>query len=227
MPCRRQNPHRARAKPTIKLYEPTITPNLGRRLTGGGNGLSNANGFHFYKESCVVGRSTGLAIVSCTAFVLSACSSAPPGSSPPLPPASRSASATRVRPDFNDSAYVKIHFHNGWGVRVTARTEWSYFIFPAYFLAEEQCVLPNQDWASEIGFQYPNGEVAITADRDNCTGHKDTHERALVFSSIEYTHANPERATITSDVRDDKRYGFSLCGRQTYPIMGEIRCDHR
>jgi len=179
------------------------------------------------KKVCFVGRSTGFAIVSCTAFLLSACSSAPQGNSSPIPSAGSSANATRVRPDFNDSAYVKVHFHNGWDVRVTARTEWSYFILPIYFLAEERCVLPNQDWTSEIGFQYPNGEVAITADRDNCSGHKDTHERNLVFSSIQYTHADPERATITSDVRDDRRYGFSLCGRQTYPIVEDLRCDHR
>lgn len=179
------------------------------------------------KKVRLVERSTSFAIVSCAALLLSACSSAPQGNSSAIPPAGSSANATRVRPDFNDSAYVKVHFHNGWDVRVTARTEWSYFILPTYFLAEERCVLPNQDWTSEIGFQYPNGEVAITADRDNCIGHRDTHERVLVFSSIQYTHADPQRATLTSDVKDDRRFGFTLCGRQTYPIMGELTCDHR
>lgn|GEM_PF-3506132 len=179
------------------------------------------------KKVCLVRRSTSFAIVSCTSFLLSACSSAPQGNSSPLPLAGSSANATRVRPHFNDAAYVKVHFHNGWDVRITARTEWSYVIFPIYFLAEERCVLPNQEWTSEIGFQYPNGEVAVTADRDNCVGHKNTHDRGLVFSSIQYTHADPARATITTDVRDDRRFGFSLCGRQTYPTMGVLTCDHR
>ena len=172
-------------------------------------------------------RSTVFGIVSCAAFLLSACSSAPQGNSSSIPPAGGSANAARVRPDFNDSAYVKVHFHNGWDVRVTARTEWSYLWLPTFFLAKEHCVLPNQDWTSEIGFQLPDGEVAITADRDNCIGHKDTHERVLVFRSITFTHADPERATITSDVKDDRKFGFSLCGRQTYPITGDLKCDHR
>lgn len=172
-------------------------------------------------------RSTAVAIASCAALLLSACSGAPQSNSSAIPLDGGSANAARVRPDFDDAAYVKVHFHNGWDTRVTARTEWSYPILPTYFLAEERCVLPNHDWTSEIGFQYPSGEVAILADRDNCTGHKDTHERVLVFSSIQYTHADPARATLTSDVRNDARFGFSLCGRQTYPNMGELKCDHR
>lgn len=168
------------------------------------------------------------ASLSAAAVLLTACSSAPSNSASGLPPASASVTlgSTGARPNFNDAAYVKIHFHNDWYEKLTVETKWSYPLLPHFYLAEQQCLFPNTDWTSEIGFQFPDGQVLIKTLRDNCDNRREKPlTRVIAFEKIQFTHADPERATITADVKAVQGSGTVLCGRQSFPIQGDLKCD--
>lgn len=122
--------------------------------------------------------------------------------------------------------YVKVHFHNTTGRTLVVRTYWSYPVLPDWYLADEKCVDPRGDWSSQIGFTYPNGQVAVRAlefDGNFCSG-KVALTARLNFLDLKFRN---DEATITSDVRvkeTAKEIHRYLCGQQTDPKVGEETC---
>ena len=172
----------------------------------------------------------GIRMLSTVAFgaavvLVSACAGGPQSATSALPAMGTSGKPAVVRPDFNDAAYVKVTFRNNWLEKVTVKTTYSYPIFPYYFVVQQRCVDPNQEWTSEIGFQYPDGQVGIELVRDNCENRANPSRRNIFFDRIQYTHADPQRATIASTAEEDRVTGLKLCGHQTYPVKGSRECD--
>ncbi len=164
------------------------------------------------------------AALGAAVIFLSACSGASQSNTLRLPQTSAGVNSSVVRPTFQDAAFVKVKFHNNWGQKLTAQTLYSYPILPTYFVVQQQCVEPNSDWTSEIGFQYPDGQVAVKVLNDNCVHNPSSPKGTIYFTSIQFSHADPERATITSDVTPN--FVLKLCGRQTDPIRGKLECAH-
>ena len=164
-------------------------------------------------------------IASCflSAAFLASCSTS--GSAPAFLGAPMARSTTTTPNIFSE--FVNVHFHNTTGRTLVVRTYWSYPILPDWILAEEKCVDPRQDWSSQIGFTYPNGQVEVRAlefDHNFCSG-KVALVARLHFLDIQFHN---DQATIASEVtiketgKDIYRY---LCGRQTDPKVGEKRCN--
>ncbi len=120
---------------------------------------------------------------------------------------------------------MKIHFRNEWDEKITVETKWSYPFLPHFFLAEQQCIFPNSDWTSDIGFQFSDGQALVKVLVDNCDPRRQKPlVRVLAFEKIQYTH-DPERATIAAYVKPVQGSGAVLCGRQIFPVEEKLRCN--
>lgn len=144
-----------------------------------------------------------------------------------MPASPRSASAmagsNTARPNlFAD--YVKIIFRNKSGYTLSVATLYSYPVIP-FLPAQSKCVKPGQDWTSEIGFEYSDGQVgiraALTRNPEDCLG-RDRFSGFIGFKQIQFYQ---ERATITSQIEYNNKAGdYELCGRQTHPNIENRVC---
>jgi len=163
---------------------------------------------------------SAIILSSCASSTGSGWSSLLPGS--PLSGAAL-AGSTAARPNlFAD--YVKVIFRNKSGYTLSVATLYSYPIIP-FLPADHQCVKPGQDWTSEIGFEYTDGQVgvraALTRNPDDCLG-RDRFSAFIDFKQIQFYQ---ERATITSQLEyNDKAGDYELCGRQTHPNSEKRVC---
>lgn len=120
--------------------------------------------------------------------------------------------------------YVKIIFHNKSGYTLQAGTFYAYPITP-FIPADSACVKPGQDWTSEIGFQYPDGQVGISAALTRNPGECLGRDRFFAFIDFRQIQFYQERATITSQIEyNDKAGDYELCGRQTHPNSEKRVC---
>lgn len=162
-------------------------------------------------------------------IVLSSCAGSSNNGSPsslvPATPFLRGplAGSTVRRPNlFAD--YVKIVFHNKSGYTLDVNTFYAYPITP-FLPAASACVKPGQNWTSEIGFEYSDGQVgiraALTRNPSYCLG----RDRFFGFVGFEKIQFSQERATITGQIEfNDKAGDYELCGRQTFPNSEKKTC---
>jgi hypothetical protein len=158
---------------------------------------------------------TAIAVSSCGNSTGNGTTSLIPGSPPLRRPV---AGSTTTKPNYFADV-VKIDFHNNTGLKLKARTLFSYPILPGWHESREQCVDPHGDWTSSIGFKYPDGQVGIMVVNDDC-GQPRGPRGGIFFKSIQFSD---ERATITGQV-DSFFAHLLLCGRQTDPISGKREC---
>jgi hypothetical protein len=169
------------------------------------------------------------AFLFASAIAVSSCGSSTGYGSPSLVPGSAPSGAavvgsTAARPNvFAD--YVKIIFHNKSGYTLSVATLYSYPFIPTFLPAGNKCVKPGQDWTSEIGFEYADGQVgiraALTRNPDDCLG----RDRFFAFIDFKQIQFYQERATITGQIEyNDKAGDYELCGRQTYPNSEKRVC---
>jgi hypothetical protein len=152
------------------------------------------------------------------AIFLASCSSS--GSAPPISNVPVGAAASSRPNLFSD--YITIRFHNKSQYAMQVTTYWSYPLFPHWTKSSVGCVLFDEDWQSEIGFTYPDGQVKMLVERhgDSCNLKGTPFSAVLHFKSIDFSK---ERATISSEA-DWDRDSSEFCGRQTYPDIDKREC---
>lgn len=167
------------------------------------------------------------AVLFAFAIAVSSCGNATGSGSPLLPGSPRASAATagaRVAGPNLFADYVKVVFHNRSGYTLSVGTFFAYPVTP-FLPADSKCVKPGEDWTSEIGFQYPDGQVgvraALTRNPGECLG----RDRFSAFIGLSQIQFYQERATVDAKMEYNEKAGdYELCGRQTHPNSDKRVC---
>ncbi len=159
-----------------------------------------------------------------SAIALSSCASSTGNGSPSLMPGSPlsggpiAGANTPGRGFF--ATYVKVDFHNATRHKLNVITAYSYPIIPGWVTYEKQCVHPNSDWTSTMGFDFPDPQVRIVVHNDDCHRFQPIGSGQLSFKDIQFSE---DRATITSQVTQEVG-PLDFCARQSHPTNGKREC---